>query len=56
MQTQLIDFMNDRQQTELIFIDFSKAFDTVPHIRLHAINKLKFMVYEDLYITRSQPG
>ena len=46
-QTQLIDFideiqrsMNDRQQTDLIFIDFSKAFDTVPHIRL--LNKLKF--------------
>ena len=24
--------MNDRQQTDLIFIDFSKAFDTAPHI------------------------
>ena len=32
--------MNDRQQIDLIFIDFSKAFDTVPHIRL--LNKLKF--------------
>ena len=46
-QTQLIDFVdeiqqsiNDRQQTDLIFIDFSKVFDTVPHTRL--LNKLKF--------------
>ena len=43
-QTQLIDFidevqrsMNARQQTDL---DFSKAFDMVPHRRL--INKLEF--------------
>ena len=40
-QTQLVDFideiqrsMNIRQQTDLLFIDFSKAFDTVPHRRL----------------------
>ena len=46
-QTQLIDFidevqrsMNARQQIDLVFIDFSKAFDTVPHRRL--INKLEF--------------
>ena len=46
-QTQLIDFtdeiqwsMNDRQQTDLIFIDSSKVFDMVPHMRL--LNKLKF--------------
>ena len=46
-QTQLMDFvdeiqqsMNARQQTDLVFIDFSKAFDTVSHRRL--LNKLKF--------------
>jgi len=46
-QTQLIDFideaqrsMNARQQTDLAFIDFSNAFDTVPHKRL--LNKLEF--------------
>ena len=46
-QTQLIDFidkvqrsMNARQQTDLVFIDFSKAFDKIPHRRL--INKLEF--------------
>ena len=46
-QTQPVDFideiqrsMNSRQQTDLLFIDFSKAFDTVPHKRL--LNKLKF--------------
>ena len=46
-QTQLVNFideiqrsMNSQQQTDLLFIDFSKAFDTVPHKRL--LNKLKF--------------
>ena len=46
-QTQLVDFideiqrsMNIQQQTDLLFIDFSKAFDIVPHGRL--LNKLKF--------------
>ena len=46
-QTQLIDFideiqrsMNARQQTDLLFMDFSKAFDTIPHRRL--LNKLQF--------------
>ena len=46
-QTQLIDFMdkvqqsmNARQQTDLVFVDFSEVFDTVPHRRL--INKLEF--------------
>ena len=43
-QTQLVDeiqqSMNDRQQTYLIFIDFFKAFDMVPHKRL--LNKLNF--------------
>jgi len=40
-QTQLIDFidevqqsMNARQQTDLVYIDFSKAFDTIPHRKL----------------------
>ena len=32
--------MDRRQQTDLLFIDFSKAFDTVPHRRL--LNKLEF--------------
>ena len=32
--------MNSQQQTDLLFIDFSKAFDTVPHKKL--LNKLKF--------------
>ena len=46
-QTQPIDFIdeiqrstNARQQIDLVFTDFSKAFDTVPHRRL--LNKLKF--------------
>ena len=46
-QTQLVNFideiqrsMNAPQQSDLLFIDFSKAFDTVPHRRL--LNKLKF--------------
>jgi len=44
---QLVDFideiqqsMNSHQQTDLLFIDFSKAFDTIPHRRL--VNKFKF--------------
>ena len=32
--------MNARQQTDLLFLGFSKAFDTVPHRRL--LNKLNF--------------
>ena len=46
-QTQLVNFideiqrsMNAPQQSDLLFIDFSKAFDIVPHRRL--LNKLKF--------------
>ena len=46
-ETQLVNFIdeiqwstNTRQQSDLLFIDFSKAFDTVPHRRL--LNKLKF--------------
>ena len=46
-QTQLIDFidevqrsMNARQQTDLLFLDLSKVFDTVPHRRL--LSKLIF--------------
>jgi len=44
---QLIDFvdevqrsMNTRQQTDLWFLDFSEAFDTVSHKKL--LNKLNF--------------
>ena len=36
------------QQTDLLFIDFSKAFDTVPHERLP--NKLKFYVVRGLLL------
>ena len=32
--------MNNHKQTDLLFLDFSKAFDTVPHRRL--LNKLIF--------------
>ena len=46
-QTQLIDFidevqrsMNVRQQTDLLFLDFSKVFNTIPHRRL--LSKLNF--------------
>ena len=46
-QTQLIDFIdeiertvNARQQIDLLLIDFSKAFDTVPHRRL--LNNVQF--------------
>ena len=46
-QSQVVDFideiqrsMNTRQQNDLLFIDFSKAFNIVPHRRL--LNKLKF--------------
>ena len=54
-QTQLIDFideiqqtMNARQQNDLLFIDFSKAFDTVPHRRL--LNKLQFYGVQGLVL------
>ena len=63
-QTQLVDFideiqrsMNTRQQADLLFIDFSKAFDTVPHRRL--LNKLKFYGVrgvEGLFFSGSPPG
>ena len=33
--------MNTRQQTDLLFLDFSKAFDTVPHKK--AISQTKFL-------------
>ena len=46
-QTQLVDFIdkiqrsiNVRKQSDLLFIDFSKAFDTDPDRRL--LKKLKF--------------
>ena len=46
-QSQLISFvediqfsMNNHKQVDLLFLDFSKAFDTVPHMRL--LNKLSF--------------
>ena len=46
-QTQLVDFiediqlsMNNHKQVDLLFLDFSKAFDTVPHRRL--LNKLNY--------------
>ena len=32
--------MNNHKQIDLLFLDFSKAFDTVPHRRL--LNKLIF--------------
>ena len=46
-QSQLISFvediqfsMNNHKQVDLLFLDFSKAFDTVPHMRL--LNELSF--------------
>ena len=46
-QSQLISFvkdiqfsMNNHKQVDLLFLDFSKALDTVPHMRL--LNKLLF--------------
>ena len=46
-QTQLISLVEDIShamdnefQTDVILLDFSKAFDTVPHIRLLKIVKL----------------
>ena len=46
-QSQLISFvediqfsMNNHKQVDLLFLDFSKAFDTVPHMQL--LNKLSF--------------
>ena len=46
-QSQLINFvediqfsMNNHKQVDLLFLDFSKAFDAVPHMRL--LNKLSF--------------
>ena len=46
-QSQLISYvediqfsMNNHKQVDLLFLDFSKAFDTVPHMRL--LNKLSF--------------
>ena len=46
-QTQLVDFiediqlsMNNHKQVDLLFLDFSKAFDTVSHRQL--LNKLHY--------------
>ena len=51
-ETQLISAINDwaksinrRTQTDVILLDFSKAFDTVPHQRL--ISKLNFYGIRD---------
>jgi len=55
-ETQLISLvedishaMDDRFQTDLILLDFNKAFDTVPHQRL--LHKLQHYKVDDLVTT-----